>query len=199
MMSQNSQSNGHPRGELHAHHPVVLRIDEVEARNRRAGHIGFARFPMHSPGRAAFQVPKELRKDLLHLAQHEVVHARDFLVKRGRMRPAGHHRNARTVAALDHGAQRRVLRDHRGREHQVRPLEVGVAQGGQVHIHHAELIARRKHRGDGQQSQRRLGRLDPRNLQSVVSPPEGRRVFRVDQQSVWHERDRLPLSARVEC
>ena len=175
-------------GELHAHRGVVLDVDEIEPRNRRPGHVRLPRFPIHSLGRPAFQIPKEFREGLLDLVQHEMVHAPDFLVKRGRMRSSGDHRNACAVAALDHGAQRHVLRDHRGREHQIRPLEIGVMQVAHVHVDHAQLIARGKHRGDGQQPQRRMGRLDPRHLQRVVGAPVGRRVFRVNQQSVWHDR-----------
>ena len=175
-------------GELHAHRVVALQVDEVEARNRCSGHVGLPRLPVHGVRGAVRQVAQEFGKDLLGLVQHEVGHAFDLVVKGGGMRTSGHHRDTGPVAPRDDVHERGALHDHRGREHHVGPFEVRVLQRRHIHVHDAEGVLRREHRGDGEQPQRRKGRLHARQVQRKVIPPVGRRQARVDQQCVLHGR-----------
>ena len=174
--------------ELHAHRPVALHVDEVEARHRGPGHVGLPGLPVHDLRGAVGQVAQELGKDLLGLVQHEVGHAFDLVMERGGMRPPGHHRDPGPVAPRDDVLERGSLHDHGGREHHVGPFQVRVLQRRHVHVHDAERVLGREHRGDGEQPQGRKGRLHPQDVEREVRPPVGRGLSRIDQQGVLHGR-----------
>ena len=53
-------------------------------------------------------------------------------------------------------------------------------------VDEAKFEARRKHRGDRDQSKRRMNRLEPGHVQGEVSPPEGRGLFGTDEKSIRH-------------
>ena len=107
-------------------------------------------------------------------------------MKRGGMGASGHHGNAGPVAPLDHGLQGVSLNDHGGGTDQIGPLQVGVLQGRHVHIHEAEVVVRRKHRGDSEQTQRGKNRFDPKELQRKVRAPVSRGMFGIHQKRMWH-------------
>ena len=165
---------------------IVLQPDEVEARDRRARDIGLARLAIDRFGSACFQVLQESDEGLLRLVQNEVVDARDLLVARGRVGPARDHGDAGVVAVLDHRAQRFPLHDHGRREHHVGPVQVGVFEGGDVHVDDAQIVLRGKHRRDREQPERRERRLRAEQFQGVVDAPVGGRVVGVDQQGIAH-------------
>ena len=171
---------GAPPGELQAHRVVVLHVDEVKARGRRAGHIGFLRRPVGVLGGSGLKVPQELGQDLLDFIQQEVVHPLDLVVIGGGVGPSGHYRNAGPVAALDHGVQGIALNDHGGGKHHVGPLQVRILQGGHIQIHHAEVVPGGEHAGNGEETESRKPRLLSYKFQGKLSAPVGRRKFRVN-------------------
>ena len=175
-----------PTRELHAHRVVAVHLDEVEARNRRSGHIRFPPLPIDGLGGAVRQIAHKFGKDFLGLVQHEVAHSVDLVVKCGGMRSSGNHRNSGTVAPLDDLLQRNSLNDHGGSEHHVGPLQIRILQGSHVHVHDAEVVVRWKHRGDGEQSKRRKGRLHSHDVQRKIRAPVGRGLLGMDQQGIRH-------------
>ena len=108
-----------------------------------------------------------------------------FVVGRG-VRPAGHHGNSGPIASFDDRRLRATLHDHGGRKNQVGPFQVRVLQSGHVHVHDTEVVARREHRGDGEQPQWGKDRPDSNQVQGILRSPVGRRMLGVHQQGVRH-------------
>jgi hypothetical protein len=61
-----------------------------------------------------------------------------------------HHRFASSLGPCNHVFQRRPLDNHRGGADQVGPLEVGVRQGADIHVHHAYVVVVGEQVGQGQ-------------------------------------------------
>ena len=182
-----------PPRKLKTHRIVVVQVDEIEARNRCHRDIRLPRLPIDRLRGPVFQILQEAGEDLLRFVQHEVPDPRDLVVERGGVGSPGNDRHAGAVAALDHGLEGNPLDDHGGREDQIGPVQIGVLQRSHVHVDDPQVVFRRKHRGDGEQAQRRKGRLDAHHLQSVVGAPIGRRVFGIDQKRPGHGSTLRPL------
>ncbi len=115
--------------ELHAEIGVLVALHQIEARDRRFGHVDgkFLRLEdaVANPGIPG--VDKRL-DDALGLAEHPEIGALVGFRRRGYIRAANHNRLAARLRQRDDGERIRLLRQHAAGHYHVGPVEVRFLQ-----------------------------------------------------------------------
>jgi len=126
---------------------------------------------------AGLHVLHKIGNDVLGLAEDEVRDGGKRLVAGGEQGPSGDDRLAPRGTEVRDPIDGLSLNQHRADHHVVGPPQHLVLQASDVQVHQAKLPLARQHRGDGKQSQRRIGGLAGDQTKSVLEAPERVRRF----------------------
>ncbi len=178
-------------GKLHAEIGVILPLQQVEARDRRAGDVGGEFLGLEHPlAHPAIPRLDERADDALGFAEHPEIGAGIGLARGCRIGPADRHRFVMLVRQCDDVQRIGLLRQHPAGHHQVGPIEIGVPQFLGVAVDEAALPGRRQQRGDRDQAERRRRKARPEDLAGRGEVPERLAAEpRRDQEDVargWH-------------
>ena len=172
-------------GELGSHRVVGVHVQEVVTRHWSVAYVGLGWRVVVSLRLACGPVGEEVSEGVLHLTHDEVVDVVQLVAKGCRVRAARDDGGSSFAAPFRDLDKRLLLDDHRRGEYGVRPLDIGVRQGFDVHIHEPEVVSLiGEHPGDGQEPQGGHHGLLVYEVKGVLVAPIGGGELRRDQEGV---------------